>query len=126
MTRLAVAAVDEKTHVYKNGLGTSKPASYERFIYRVTLQRTSVGYVIKVLLPLSVIAAVVFLGFLLPPTRIDVSVGLVVTCLLATIALHLTQSSSMPSVGFAPRISPSGSTESRSWFFHSRTLAQSR
>jgi hypothetical protein len=90
----------QRPRSYRVDLGTGKIPENQRFVYSLRVRRNWKGYIWRVVLPLTVIVAVVFLGFLLPPERVDVSVGLVVTCLLATIALHLTQASSMPNVGF--------------------------
>ncbi|MBL9103501.1 MAG: hypothetical protein JNL82_21320 [Myxococcales bacterium] len=74
-----------------------------RYTFAVRISRPFFPYILKVVMPLMIIVGMAFLAFAIRPGRFDSKVSLLVTALLSTVALHLTQASALPEVGYLVR-----------------------
>lgn len=74
-----------------------------RYSFEVAIARPFFPYLLKVVMPLMIIVGMAFLAFAIRPGRFDSKVSLLVTALLSTVALHLTQASALPEVGYLVR-----------------------
>lgn len=54
-------------------------------------------------MPLLIIVGMAFLAFAIRPSRVDSKISVLVTALLSTVALHLTQASALLEVGYLVR-----------------------
>ncbi|MEZ4448655.1 MAG: hypothetical protein R3B09_04180 [Nannocystaceae bacterium] len=94
-------------HAYETDFGSIERGAWDgassRYRFEVTIARPFFPYLLKVVLPLLIIVGMAFLSFAIRPQRFDSKVSLLVTALLSTVALHLTQSSALPEVGYLVR-----------------------
>lgn len=94
-------------HVYETDFGSIEKGAWDgassRYRFEVSIARPFFPYLLKVVLPLLIIVGMAFLSFAIRPQRFDSKVSLLVTALLSTVALHLTQSSALPEVGYLVR-----------------------
>lgn len=73
---------------------------YARFTYALSIYRPWGPYLVRMLLPLLVILLSSFVPLYLSPGYADARIGISITSLLSTVALHLTVSSDLPHVGY--------------------------
>lgn len=81
-------------------LREGKPFEGSSVEFTVELERPFAAYLIKFLLPLTVILLMGVLSFFLPPDRLDVRASIAVTAVLSVVAFHFTQSDSLPAVSY--------------------------
>ncbi len=93
-----------EVHAYETRFGihdpTIKAQSYARLSIDIVAERIVAPYLLKVLFPLFLILAVAYLTWWFKPDDVDAVTSLLVTCLLAAVALHLAQATSLPNVGY--------------------------
>lgn len=77
-----------------------KQLSYSRLTFEMKVFRNYGPYLIKILIPLTLIVIMAYLVFFVPSLELEVAVGLTVTSLLAAIALQLTMADDLPSIGY--------------------------
>lgn len=94
---VSVARYDSHFGDVRRSSGTE---SYARLVYGLAVERSRRAYLIRILLPISVIILSTFLAFLLMPEYVDARIGIVITSLLSIIALHLAEGSDLPNVGY--------------------------
>jgi hypothetical protein len=71
-----------------------------RYTFEVHLKRRLAPYVLKVLLPLLLIVAMAFTAFFIDAREFSTQIAIVITALLSCVAFHVSQSSSLPQVGY--------------------------
>ncbi len=74
--------------------------AYTQFVYTLHIVRPVKGYLIKTLLPIAIVVAIAFVVFLIPLHYFDGRLGLAITNLISAVALQLSTSSDLPSVGY--------------------------
>ena len=74
--------------------------SYSRFTFSVRIARPVVGYLIKTILPIAIVILITFVVFLISSKYFEGRLGLAITSLISAVALQLTSSSDLPSVGY--------------------------
>jgi hypothetical protein len=103
---LDVSQTAEAYH-YETDFGSIEKGTWDglssRYTFSVQIARPFFPYLLKVVLPLMIIVGMAFLAFAIRPGRFDSKVSLLVTALLSTVALHLTQASALPEVGYLVR-----------------------
>jgi hypothetical protein len=77
-----------------------KEERYARFTYALSIYRPWGPYLVRMLLPLIVILLSSFVPLYLAASYADARIGISITSLLSTVALHLTVSSDLPHVGY--------------------------
>lgn len=94
-------------YTYETDFGSIEKGQWDgqssRYTFEVTIARPFFPYLLKVVLPLLIVVGMAFLAFAIRPARFDSKVSLLVTALLSTVALHLTQASALPEVGYLVR-----------------------
>ena len=75
------------------------PNEYVDITVRVQIRRESLDYILKLIIPCSLISSMIFLGFVLPPESGE-RIGLSITVLLAMTVFQQLSSELMPSYGF--------------------------
>lgn len=94
-------------YTYETDFGSIEKGTWDgqssRYTFSVTIARPFFPYLLKVVMPLLIIVGMAFLAFAIRPGRFDSKVSLLVTALLSTVALHLTQASALPEVGYLVR-----------------------
>lgn len=89
---------------YQSDLGSVSQEGQDAVLrsvsFQVELARPLPPYVIKFVLPLSIILGMAILALFLPISRIDVRSGIGVTALLSCIAFHFTQADRLPDVSY--------------------------
>lgn len=94
-------------YTYETDFGSIEKGTWDgqssRYGFAVTIARPFFPYLLKVVMPLLIIVGMAFLAFAIRPARFDSKVSLLVTALLSTVALHLTQASALPEVGYLVR-----------------------
>jgi hypothetical protein len=73
---------------------------YSRINTAITLNRSFIPYISKLLIPLIIILLLVYFVFYLPAEKIDIAAGLTVTSLLSAIAFQLAVSGELPDIGY--------------------------
>ena len=73
---------------------------YTQFLYTLHVVRPVKGYLIKTLLPIAIVIAIAFVVFFIPLGYFDGRLGLAITNLISAVALQLSTSSDLPSVGY--------------------------
>lgn len=73
---------------------------YSRLSFEIILERKSLTFLLKLLIPILLITLMAYLVFFVPAAQLEVAVGLTVTSLLSCIALQLTLSSDIPVTGY--------------------------
>ncbi|OJW77325.1 MAG: hypothetical protein BGO69_18250 [Bacteroidetes bacterium 46-16] len=73
---------------------------YSRLNFEIILERKSVTFLLKILIPIILITLMAYLVFFVPAAQLEVAVGLTVTSLLSCIALQLTLSGEIPVTGY--------------------------
>lgn len=89
--------------VYETSFGDPKlhtQTSYSSLTFEVLLQRKSLIFLLKILIPIFLIALMAYLVFYLPVSMVQSAAGLTVTSLLACIALQLSLGNSIPTTGY--------------------------
>jgi hypothetical protein len=90
--------------IYKTDFGdvslNDKESSYSRLSFFIYIERNSIPYTMKFLLPLIIILSLAYLVFYIPAEDMELACGLTVTSLLAAIAFQWTLSDDLPSVGY--------------------------
>ncbi len=71
-----------------------------RYALILTIRRTIIPYVVKFIIPLVVIVLMNFAVFFIRSDEFEVQAGIVITALLSCIAFHISQSGSLPEVGY--------------------------
>ena len=74
------------------------PQEFADITVRINIRRESLDYILKLIIPCSLISSMIFLGFVLPPESGE-RIGLSITVLLAMTVFQLS-SELMPSYGF--------------------------
>lgn len=90
-------------NIYSTNFGDKrfpKKLSYSRLTYQIIVSRNYLPYLIKILIPLTLIVVMAYLVFFVPAKELEVAVGLTVTSLLSCIALQLTMADDLPSIGY--------------------------
>ncbi|KAL9981975.1 hypothetical protein ACROYT_G010751 [Oculina patagonica] len=75
------------------------PHEFVDITVRVNIRRESLDYILKLIIPCSLISSMIFLGFVLPPESGE-RIGLSITVLLAMTVFQQLSSELMPSYGF--------------------------
>ena len=75
------------------------PHEFVDITVRIHIQRESLDYILKLIIPCSLISSMIFLGFVLPPESGE-RIGLSITVLLAMTVFQQLSSELMPSYGF--------------------------
>ena len=75
------------------------PHAFVDVSVRVSIRRESLDYILKLIIPCSLISSMIFLGFVLPPESGE-RIGLSITVLLAMTVFQQLSSELMPSYGF--------------------------
>lgn len=92
---------------YETDFGSIEKGTWDglssRYGFAVHIARPFFPYLLKVVMPLLIIVGMAFLAFAIRPSRVDSKISLLVTALLSTVALHLTQASALPEVGYLVR-----------------------
>lgn len=78
----------------------SSHLNYSRISFLVVVERKSTTFLLKILVPIILITLMAYLVFFVPPSNLEVAVGLTVTSLLACIALQLNIGNDIPSTGY--------------------------
>jgi hypothetical protein len=89
--------------VYNSNFGdpSFQPKSvYSRQNTTITINRSFLPYISKLLIPLLIILLLVYFVFFLPAEKIDIAAGLTVTSLLSAIAFQLSISNELPEIGY--------------------------
>ncbi|RME76068.1 MAG: TAXI family TRAP transporter solute-binding subunit [Planctomycetota bacterium] len=73
---------------------------YSRYVFELELGRVLVPYVVKSILPLTIIVAMSFVVFFIDPREFEVQAGIVITALLSCVAFHISQADALPEVGY--------------------------
>ena len=73
---------------------------YSRITSQINVNRSFSPYIAKLIIPLAIILALVYLVFFLPAEKIDIAAGLTVTSLLSAIAFQLSVSGDLPEIGY--------------------------
>ncbi len=71
-----------------------------RYILSINIRRTILPYVVKFIIPLVVIVLMNFAVYFIRSDEFEVQAGIVITALLSCIAFHISQSGSLPEVGY--------------------------
>jgi ABC-type transport system substrate-binding protein len=79
------------------------PRTGQVIAYRIVMSRPFISYIIKFLLPLSIIILVSMSVFWMDEDRLDVRSSVGVTGVLSCIAFHFTQADTLPDVGYLVR-----------------------
>jgi hypothetical protein len=75
-------------------------SAYSRYELKMTFERESFGYFLKIVLPLLIIIAMAWLVYFLPADQIDTAASVAMTALLSTMAYNVAVSQQMPEVGY--------------------------
>ncbi|MBI2190887.1 MAG: hypothetical protein HYU36_02735 [Planctomycetes bacterium] len=91
-------------HHYTTNFGmrhTGPPtASYSRLELNVEVNRDCLPFVVKILVPLILVMSIAYLVAFLHHQELEASAGIILTCLLSTIALHLSEASNLGEAGY--------------------------
>lgn len=71
-----------------------------RYVFEVPVARSIVPYVVKSVVPLIIIVLMSFCVFFIDATEFQAQVSITITALLSAIAFHISQSNSLPKVGY--------------------------
>ncbi|NJK62917.1 MAG: hypothetical protein HC921_09795 [Synechococcaceae cyanobacterium SM2_3_1] len=77
-----------------------KPLQVNSVVFILELRRPMMAYVVKSLLPLSVIIGTALASLFLPAVEVEARIGMVVTALLSCVALNLSQAEALPEVPY--------------------------
>lgn len=101
---LAASSARIQLEQYNSNFGDPrvKPTGdvYTQFVYSLHIVRPVKGYLIKTLLPIAIVIAIAFVVFMIPMHYFDGRLGLAITNLISAVALQLSTSSDLPSVGY--------------------------
>lgn len=73
---------------------------YSRFTFVLAVERPIVGYLVKTVLPISVVMLITFVVFFIALRYFEGRIGLAITGLISAVALQLTSGSELPDVGY--------------------------
>lgn len=73
---------------------------YSRFTYLLSVERPIVGYLVKTILPITVVMLITFVCFFIELRYFEGRIGLAITGLISAVALQLTSGSELPDVGY--------------------------
>lgn len=97
-------AVRSLVHHYDTDFGMASTGSasseYSRLELSIEVQRDYYPFLLKVLIPLVLVITVAYLVSFLYHDELEASAGIIVTSMLATIALHLAEASNLGDVGY--------------------------
>jgi hypothetical protein len=91
------------SYPYSTGFGDpgiEGTTSFARATFTIEVARSYWPYLLKILVPLSIIVTLAYLVFFVPARELEVAVGLTVTSVLASIAFQLTVADDLPNVGY--------------------------
>ena len=80
--------------------GPTQQEQYSRYEYRVSIERDQKLYLFKMLLPIIIVFLCTLMIFFICPSYPDSRLAVAITALVSAVALHLTVSSELPSVGY--------------------------
>ena len=96
--------LDTFEYNYETNFGQSEQASvldkYYRFKYTLTIERPQLLFLFKTILPIIIVLMSVFTIFFISPSYFEVRSGIIITSLLSAVALQITASADLPSVGY--------------------------
>lgn len=101
--RLISSKFNKSTKIYKTTFGDpdySLSANYSRLNYEITVNRNSISYLLKIIIPCALLSLIAYLVFYIPASKLDVAVGCTVTALLACIAVQFSTVGDIPNVGY--------------------------
>jgi hypothetical protein len=75
-------------------------SKYSRLNVAITIDRSFVPFITKLIIPLAIILFLVYFVFYIPAEKIDIAAGLTVTSLLSAIAFQLSINSDIPEIGY--------------------------
>ena len=75
-------------------------SKYSRLNVAITIDRSFVPFITKLVIPLAIILFLVYFVFYIPSEKIDIAAGLTVTSLLSAIAFQLSINSDIPEIGY--------------------------
>lgn len=89
-------------HAYETNFGDPEAGKlkFSRAAMIIEVGRPFFGYLVKILIPLSIILLLAYLVFFVPAQNLEVAAGLTVTSLLAAIAFQNSVSENLPEVGY--------------------------
>lgn len=73
---------------------------YARFAFVLDVERPIIGYLVKTVLPISVVMLITFITFFIELRYFEARIGLAITGLISAVALQLTSGSELPNVGY--------------------------
>lgn len=73
---------------------------YSRLNIGISINRSFVPFITKLIIPLAIILFLVYFVFFIPADKIDIAAGLTVTSLLSAIAFQLSVNSDLPEIGY--------------------------
>lgn len=94
---------DKESKIYRTNFGDPNfemESTFSRLTYRISLERISKFYILKILIPCFILTVISYLVFYIPSNDLGVAVGCTVTALLACIALQLSISDDLSEIGY--------------------------
>ncbi len=82
------------------GPGQLIGSKYSRLTLSIDIERISLPYFFKIILPLALVLAIAYLAFFIPPSELGAAVAVALFSLLATVVLYTTVSSNLPEAGY--------------------------
>ncbi len=80
--------------------GTGDREQYSRFDYNITITRHKKLYLFKMLLPIFIVLLCALVIYFISPVYSDSRLALCITALVSAVAMHITVSADLPSVGY--------------------------
>lgn len=101
---VAGASVDIDRVRYQTNFGDRRSSgghdTYSLFRFSLDVERPLVGYLVKTVLPISVVMLITFVVFFIELRYFEGRIGLAITGLISAVALQLTSASELPNVGY--------------------------
>jgi hypothetical protein len=74
--------------------------TYSHYRFTLHVRRPALGYLVKTVLPIAIVILITFVVFFINSKYFEGRLGLAITSLISAVALQLTSSSDLPSVGY--------------------------
>lgn len=98
------ASVDVSVATYRTNFGDLRNGggkdAYSRFTFTLVVERPLVGYLVKTVLPITVVMLITFVVFFIELRYFEGRIGLAITGLISAVALQLTAAGELPNVGY--------------------------
>jgi hypothetical protein len=89
-------------NVYKTAFGDADfdSTTYSRVTFHLELTRPASGYLMKSIIPISIVILMTMLTYLIGPRQLDARLGVCITALISAVVLHSDSTSELPTVGY--------------------------